>query len=64
MDIDHFVDKESIPDVIILSTGRDGVLQVNNSIVEYVQGLGMVKVYVVKTDEAIKLYDEMAKQNL
>ncbi len=59
-DLTDFIDNV---DVIILSEGVDGVLQIKDETITYLEGKN-IKIYRMRTPEAVKLYNELAAQKI
>ena len=64
VDVNHLIlDNPVLPKNVILSTGHHNVLKVSGRIVDYIRSRGINNVYIVNTDDAIRLYNSMERWN-
>ena len=64
-DLDHYIlSSIPLPHIVILSTGRWGVLQVHPERKEYLLRKGIKEVHILRTPQAIKKYNELCEQGL
>lgn len=52
------------PDAVVLSRGRDLVLQVNPNLESYLVGKGVKRVYILETSRAITKYNELVQSGV
>ena len=66
----HYLNKEDLsaivtvkPDILIIGTGQSGVMEVPKSTVDFLESRG-ITVYVRKTGEAVKLFNNQPKDKI
>lgn len=65
VDVNHLIlDNSILPKNVILSTGRYNMLKISGRIVDYIRAKGINNIYVVNTDDAIRLYNSMEKDGI
>jgi len=53
---------ERKPDILIIGNGYSGIMRVPNNVIKELESMG-IKVIVLKTQEAVNEYNNLAKQN-
>ncbi|TNV76980.1 hypothetical protein FGO68_gene16378 [Halteria grandinella] len=63
IDLDHFFFDQFQDQYryLILSTGRENKLTVNDSVIQYAKSKGILEVYILQTGKALELFKELQK---